>query len=256
MFLFQAGKNLRNLREYDLSKDQQMIYFAAAALPGRQGENLCRAEYMLGLRNRLLSYFDTEGVPGAFEFWLSPAEPGKRLFIDSGAFSAYTQGIPVDLGAYIKWLHAHKANVYCYACLDIINDCEGTRRNYETMVAAGLKPIPVFHVGSPLEELERYCGLTDFVALGGSVQLSKRRELLQRWFDSCFAIVKKFWPVKVHAFGVTAQWLLERYPFFSCDSSGAIVGGGLGRVLDFKGGQVDRRPLARTRQGGKANRDD
>jgi len=45
-------------------------------------------------------------------------------------------------------------------------------------------------------------------------------------------------PVKVHAYGVMAQWVLERYPFYSADSSNAIMGAGMGRVNRFVAGQL------------------
>ena len=68
------------------------------------------------------------------------------------------------------------------------------------------------------------------------------REICRPWLDRCFSTIRHFWPKKVHAFGVMAQWCLERYPWYSADSSSALVGAGMGRITTFKEGRITSLP--------------
>ena len=232
MLLFNAGTGLTAKTS---DRCEKMLYWGAELI----GESeLLEGALCSGLRNRLLSYADIENVAGTFRFWLSREPSGKRLFLDSGAFSVFTRGAQINLDEYISYIKEHEKNLFCYAGLDVIDDPVGTRKNFEIMKKAGLNPVPTFHVGSSLSELELYCASCSYIALGGMVPLSRQKETLQGFLDSCFSIVKKNWPIKVHAFGMTAQWLLERYPFYSCDSTTAFVGGGMGRVLSFDKGRL------------------
>jgi len=104
-----------------------------------------------------------------------------------------------------------------YACLDVIGDWEATKKNQEYMESQGLNPLPTFHYGSPLEELERLVEKYDYIALGGLVPLSLQKNKLRWWLDKCFLIIKN--RCRVHGFGVNALWAWERYPFYSVDGT-------------------------------------
>jgi hypothetical protein len=91
-------------------------------------------------------------------------------------------------------------------------------------------------MGSPEHELRRLLGMADYIALGGVVGAT--RETMQPWLDKCWRILRDFWPKKIHIFGVMAQWALERYPFYSADSSSALVGAGMGRVSVWDNAKV------------------
>ena len=65
---------------------------------------------------------------------------------------------------------------------------------------------------------------------------------MQPWLDSCWRTIRDYWPVKVHVFGVMAQWALERYPFYSADSSSALVGAGMGRVSTWGDAKMTAQP--------------
>lgn len=222
--------------------DRYEMNFYAAALLGSGRDQIFLKRNLIasgvGLRNRLLSFVDINLIEGAFKFWLNPQLKDKKVFIDSGAFSAFTRGAVIDIQKYCDWLKQNLREITVYAGLDVIGDWQASAKNQAYMEAHGLNPILAFHYGSPLSELERICKAYDYFAFGGMVSLAKKRNEMVAWLDRCFAVVKKFWPKKVHCFGVTAQPILERYPFYSCDSTAAIMGGGMGRVMDFKNGRL------------------
>ena len=188
----------------------------------------------MGAENRLLSYADIKAVKGSWMFWLKDAPAGTRLFVDSGAFSAYTRGVVIDIEEFVEFIKQHEDRLFCYAALDVIGDWKGTRKNYDRMKELGVDPIPCYHYGEPLIELEKYCeDGVEYIALGGAVEYASSRAKLQEFLDSCWSVLKDHFPIKVHGFGITAQWALERYPFYSCDSTAAICGGANGRVATF-----------------------
>lgn len=223
------------------------LYYAGIVVLGGF-ESLCQE---LGIKYRLLSFADVDDWgKQAFQFWTS-GQSLDKFFLDSGAFGALTRGATIDLDRYCDFIKANEQYIYPYAALDVIGDWRGSAINYDKMLAKGLRPMPAFHMGSPFTELRRLLGTTDHLALGGVV--GAREEEMRPWLDRCFRIIKDFWPVKIHLFGVMAQWALERYPLFSADSSGAIVGGGMGRVTVFERGRIDNydwREYARLRLDG------
>jgi len=137
------------------------------------------------------------------------------VFLDSGAFSAYTVGAKINLDEYIQYIKDHK--VKTYANLDVIDDAEGSYKNYKYMVASGLKPIPVFHCGEDPKYLELYAKDCDYIGLGGVVQLKNELKKLKHFFDLSFSIVKD--QAKIHGLGVNNWELLQRYPFYSVDAT-------------------------------------
>jgi hypothetical protein len=212
-------------------------------------------DYDVGARNRLLSYaFIDDWAKDEFVFWVDGRPHEASVFLDSGAFSAFTLGRKIDLDAYCEYVRKHTAAFHAYAVLDVIGDIRGTIANYERMRAKDLQPVPVFHVDrEKLDLLETYLKDCRYVALGGMAASRPTREELQGKLDPCWRTIQRYWPVKVHGLGVMAQWALERYPFYSVDSSSAIVAAGMGRVVRFRRGVLTadgwREDVRRTRDG-------
>lgn len=69
-----------------------------------------------------------------------------RVFVDSGGFSAFTQGAAVDLLAYARWLRANASGIDHYASLDVIGDPRGTLVNQIRLEREGLRPLPSYGV--------------------------------------------------------------------------------------------------------------
>lgn len=162
------------------------------------------------------------------------------LFLDSGAFSAWTQGLTIDIQEYITFVKEHKDILEVYANLDVIGiggkqpnrlTAEKTLENQKIMEEAGLSPLPCFHFGEPFEFLEYYIANYDYLALGVAGNSGIK---LIPWLDECFSKyicdAKGYPKVKVHGFAVTSLPLMLRYPWYSVDSTSWIMTSRMGSV--------------------------
>ncbi|MFP4025834.1 MAG: hypothetical protein ACLFVR_15020 [Thiohalospira sp.] len=167
-------------------------------------------------------------------------KPKINLFLDSGAFSAWTQGTKIDVQEYIKFIKKHQDIIGIYANLDVIGlggkqpnqlTAEKTLENQKIMEAAGLSPLPCFHYGEPLSFLEYYVKNYDYIALGVAGNSGAK---LIPWLDSCFSKYicdnTGFPKVKVHGFAITSVPLMLRYPWYSVDSTSWALIGGMGSI--------------------------
>lgn len=162
--------------------------------------------------------------------------PTDNLFLDSGAFSAWSQGTVIDIDDYISYLKLHGEKFDVYANLDVIGDPEGTDRNQDYMMSGGVNPLPVVHYGAPLGYLTKYAEAHDYIALGGLVPYAKEPVLLRNWLNKAFKILTPYIlskGLKVHGFGVGSAEILKKYPFYSADSTGWLVGGQFGTVVNW-----------------------
>ncbi len=156
-----------------------------------------------------------------------------KLFLDSGAYSALTQGVKIDIQEYIDFIKKYKDHLEAYANLDVIGDAEASYKNQKIMEEAGLTPIPCFHYGEPIGYLKEYIENYDYISLGGMVPISTGD--LRVWLDELFSKYicdEKGMPrVKVHGFGLTSHPLLIQYPWYSVDSTSWVVTGRMGAVM-------------------------
>ncbi len=163
------------------------------------------------------------------------------LFLDSGAFSAWSQGVEVDIQAYIDFIKQHEHLLTVYANLDVIGlggkqpnrqTAEATLKNQNIMEDAGLNPLPCFHVGEPYSYLEYYIENYDYLAIGVAGNSGSK---LIPWLDECFSkyICDKdgFPKIKTHGFAVTSVPLMLRYPWYSVDSTSWVVTGRNGSIF-------------------------
>lgn len=150
-----------------------------------------------------------------------------RVFLDSGAFSAFTKGVDVDIRGYCDYIQRNKDiienvdDILCASVLDGIGDPLKTYENQQTMEKLGAKPLPCFHYGEDERYLEYYIANYAYITLGGMVPISTPQLIL--WLDR---IWEKYLTdgagrpkTRVHGFGLTTIKLMERYPWFSVDSS-------------------------------------
>jgi hypothetical protein len=165
---------------------------------------------------------------------------GARVFLDSGAFSAFTLGKQIDLDAYCNYIKANADIIDFPSVLDGIGDPLLTYQNQWAMEQRGVRPLPCFHWGEDERYLEHYVSNYDFITLGGMVPHSTEENRL--WLDRiwsrhlCDSSGKP--KLKVHGFGMTSIPLMTRYPWFSVDSSswvqiafrGAVILPGFGAV--------------------------
>lgn len=153
------------------------------------------------------------------------------LFLDSGAFSAKTQGITIDIQDYISFIKEHEAVLNVYANLDVIGDPIGTRKNQRIMERAGLSPLPVFHFGEdPEKYLKPLINKYEYICIGGMVKSGELVTFLDNIFSKYICDENGFPKVKIHGFGLTSLRLMLRYPWFSCDSTSWVLAGRMGGV--------------------------
>lgn len=164
------------------------------------------------------------------------------LFLDSGAFSAWSQGAVIDIQEYIEFIKKHEDHVTVYANLDVIGDVKGTWKNQRIMERAGLKPLPVFHLGDPMPYLDR-CLEYEYFCLGGMAGQGCTTEKRISFLDRCWAVIcdtpDRLPKSRVHGFGMTSLKLMLRYPWYSVDSTSWVVTGRVGGVFvpQFKNGK-------------------
>ena len=180
-----------------------------------------------------------------------------RIFIDSGAYSAHTKGVPIDVDDYINYLNEIEEYCEVYAQVDHIAGRFGQEKdpadvakapqiswdNYLYMRPKLKNPdklMPVFHQGEDFKWLENMLE-ADFdgekVAYIG-VSCSKDIAYTEwpKWFDRVFDMIKRSSNpnVKTHAFGMTSLRYLPQYPFTSADSTSWIKFAAYGTaVTDF-----------------------
>ncbi len=173
-------------------------------------------------------------------------EDGAKIFLDSGAFSAYTLGAKIHLPTYVGYIKRNmdifrvEDGVLMVAVLDGIGDPLETYRNQLTMEALGVKPMPCFHAGEDERYLEWYIQNYDYISLGGMVGSSTKQLML--WLDRVwdkYLVDGSGRPrLKVHGFGITSIPIMERYPWWSCDSSSWIQAGSFGSIVTPEFGPI------------------
>ena len=162
-----------------------------------------------------------------------------KIFVDSGAFSAYTLGITIDLPTYCDYIKRNldiirvEDGVVMASVLDGIGDPLQTWQNQHAMEALGAKPLPCFHAGEDERYLEWYVKNYEYITLGGMVGSSTKQ--LCVWLDRMW---EKYLTdgsgrprLKVHGFGITAIPIMERYPWYSVDSSSWIQSAAFGAIV-------------------------
>lgn len=168
-----------------------------------------------------------------FPYMKKVADDKLNIFLDSGAFSAYSKGVDISLGDYGNFIKQNADILTAYANLDVIGDPRKTWINQVRMEKMGLNPIPTYHYGEDPKWLRRYLDKGyDYIALGGMVPISTRD--LTVWLDKIwtkYLIDKDGMPiVKVHGFGMTVFKLMFRYPWYSIDSTTWVLQAAMGQI--------------------------
>jgi len=164
---------------------------------------------------------------------------GKQVFLDSGAFSAFTKGVEIDLPGYCKYIQDNEDIILrdggdlVASVLDGIGDPLKTWRNQLAMEKLGVRPLPCFHYGEDERYLEWYIERYEYITIGGMVPIAKPQ--LYYWLDT---IWEKYLTdgsgrprLKVHGFGLTTEGLMARYPWWSVDSSSWVQSASNGSIL-------------------------
>ena len=169
-----------------------------------------------------------------------------KIFLDSGAFSAYTLGVDIKVSEYSEYINRNsdiirvEDGVVIASVLDGIGDPLQTYRNQLEMQARGIKPLPCFHAGEDERYLEYYVQNYEYITLGGMVGSSSKQLCI--WLD-------RMWNryltdgsgrprLKVHGFGITSVPIMDRYPWWSVDSSSWIQTAAFGSIMTPQWGSL------------------
>ena len=175
------------------------------------------------------------------EVWRKEKKPESKLFVDSGAYTAYTKGVVLSVDDYIDYLNSITEDVTIFAQLDTIpgrfnqpktlEEIQNAPRlsweNYLYMRERLLEPdklIPIFHQGEDFKWLENMLEWIDNDGKPiGYIGVSPAMDVpgLEPWLIKCFNIIAKSSNpnVKTHAFGMTQLSVLEQFPYTSADST-------------------------------------
>lgn len=179
-----------------------------------------------------------------------------KLFIDSGAYTCWTKGIPIDIDEHIQYINSISDYVSCYASLDVIPGKPGTAtlptqqesieasdkswENYLYMrkrIKHPDKLLYTFHIGEDYKYLKNALEYSDelgqvgYLGLGGVV--GKNDDDIISFLDKCFEIIKDS-PnpnIRVHTFGMTRFSTLTQFPIYSTDSTTYIQKGAFGSIM-------------------------
>ena len=171
---------------------------------------------------------------------------GAKVFLDSGAFSAFHLGVKIDITEYCDYI---KRNIdilriddgdVMASVLDGIGDPLLTYQNQIEMERQGAKPLPCFHFGEDERYLEWYVKNYSYITIGGMV--GRPTADLITWLDRIWS---KYMVdgsgkarLKVHAFGITSVAVMERYPWHSVDSSSWIQAAAFGSIFTAQYGPI------------------
>ena len=157
-----------------------------------------------------------------------------RVLIDSGAYTAYRQGITIDIDKYAQFVIEHGHEFDGCINLDHINDTKKSYENWKYLKSLGAHTIPVYHMVTGEEEyLKKYLDETDHIAIGAVANLDTEQRV--QGFD---VIWKKYFldkdnmpKVKIHGLGLTQIDQMLKYPWFSVDSFTPVISAVWGSIL-------------------------
>lgn len=147
---------------------------------------------------------------------------GVEVFLDSGAFT-YQQidvnktkrdrPIPMTLDQYCQFIKKYRQYFDVVAALDVIGDADASYENYMYMRKQGLGfVLPAWHGGEPLEAIDRYIGLTDYIGIGGVASIALDRIRKARYIQNAISYIRKRDPnMKIHLYGVADVALLRMF---------------------------------------------
>lgn len=257
LFSYAHEPKHKNAWTFSTQCDQDMILYLAGSLSPTQLEKLA---LKAGAKDFLETFAHKDARECAKH--LGSKFSDMRLFIDSGAFTAWAKGTTIDIDEYIKFCKEMLAVSKCkltFAALDVIagekgqtekltaaqleRSCEQGWENYQYMKKQGVPCLMTFH------QFERKYWLKRIIEDGGNdpyIGLSPRKvgvstEEKRAWLKRVFRYIRSIAPdkeqpvVKTHGLGVSSPAFMEEFPFYSVDSTAWLQGGRSGAYRYFTG---------------------
>lgn len=178
-----------------------------------------------------------------------------KLFVDSGAYTAYTKGVEIDVDEYIEFINSITTHVTIFAQVDkipgqygkpktkedIVQAPEISWKNYLYMRDKVLEPdklLPVFHRREAWKHLDRILSWIDdkgrhipYIALAPTTDSTSGEKI--EWLHQCYERIENSDnpAVKTHLFGVSNSNIVKLFPCTSSDSTTWIKSGIYGELL-------------------------
>jgi hypothetical protein len=160
------------------------------------------------------------------------------LFLDSGAFTAFTKKETIPPELYAQYVKDTAGYWSVCSSLDVIGSGEAAAQAswdmYQRLLDLDAPVIPVFHVREPDVWLDRYLELdTPYLAIGGMVPETKGwlRDRLDGLWGRILTDASGRPRTHVHGFGLTTFDLMFRYPWYSVDSTSWLMTGVYGACV-------------------------
>lgn len=178
--------------------------------------------------------------------------------VGQGDFSYYDLQKGSDFRAYCdnyaSFMKAFSDRVTWFANVDVIGNPDLTwevQKFFEQ--EHGLTPVPVVHFGTRMNYLERYLEKGyEMVGLGGFATRPNKFDVI-KWCDEAFLRIcpennKRLPITKIHGFAMTSWHLMQRWPWYSVDSTSWLLYGIYGLICvprwkDGVGFRFDRPPM-------------
>jgi hypothetical protein len=156
-----------------------------------------------------------------------------QIILDSGAYTAWTKGVKIDLDEYIQFIKDHSDIFDVYINLDVIGDPEGSFQNWKYMKKAGLDPLPVYHNGAPIHYLEAYMEACDYIGFGAiAIRHTTQRVMGLRHIWDKYLLDEQGNPKrKMHGLGLTAIDIMTLFPWYSVDSASCVLSASFGKIF-------------------------
>lgn len=199
--------------------DAPVEYRPAIIAPDERFRSLLPADWQPRM---LISYWYTSNSwPRAWEKLSKYSAGHVDLWADSGAFSAMTTGVTIDVDAYADWLLEYRPFLNAACTLDVIGDPVGTMANTERLWNRGCDVLPAYHMRS--ERWDIFDHIVDnypYVCLGGMAGTGVDRRRQVGFVVHCMRRARDRGSAAVfHALGLTDDYLLSNAPLYSADCS-------------------------------------
>ena len=161
------------------------------------------------------------------------------FLLDSGAYSAWSKGVEIDIDEYAQFLLEHQDYLSYFVNLDVIppanargdveirdadQACQKGWENYNYLIKKGVdrdKLVHVFHQGDDYKWLDYF--VKEGVQYIGLSPRKRKKSIKEKlaWLDTCMRHVtdrKGFPVVKLHGFGVSSWRIMVMFPWYSVDT--------------------------------------
>jgi hypothetical protein len=148
-----------------------------------------------------------------------PASDFENYLLDSGGYVARTRNIIIRVEDYADFIKQH--DVKLVFNLDT-NDQQETLANQEYLQKnTNAYVIPIFHMSDWIVHDDLLDKLIaegyPYIGLGGAAGVNGKKSTILKFYEYCFAKTRD--KIKLHGLGATSRKILEKFPFYSVDST-------------------------------------